>query len=449
MNRTEEFIRNVSVVRGKPLTDSVRLRTKCALLDYIGVTLAGLKEQRSKVDSLIESFANGSGEICPIGLERPMSMNNAAFLNGLNGHALDFDDGTNAGIIHLGSPLFSVLLALAQKYDFDGEALLKAAVLGYETSFTMARTIQPTHKQRGYHATGTCGMLGIAMAGSDVLGFDEEQTKRAFSIAAVSATGTLKVLEDSSELKPYNVGKAALLGLTALQMAKAGFLAADDSLSGVTGFLSQMYGSEDVEFKPALLDGTYAIEKAYIKPYAACRYTHPSIDIAKDLRAEALLSADEIDNVKIRTYSLAVKKHDHTDIPGAASAKMSIPYNFAVTYLTGKTGMDAFTPACLHDADVLALTKKISVAEDDEMTALFPGKTIATVELTAKDGRVMNGRSELPKGEPENPLSLDEAIEKFTSLAIYGGKTKEEATQIADAVFHVETELPRLLELLK
>lgn len=449
MNRTKEFIENIGAIRGREMSDSLRLRTKCALLDYIGVTLAGLREQNTKVESLIESFADEKGEIYPIGVHYPMSMNTAVFLNGLNGHALDFDDGTNAGIIHLGSPVFSVLLALAQKYDFDGEALLRAAVLGYETSFTMARSIQPTHKQRGYHATGTCGMLGIAMAGAEVLGFDAEQTERAFSIAAVSATGTLKVLEDGSELKPYNVAKAALLGLTALQMAKAGFLAADDSLSGVTGFLNQMYGSENVSFQPAMLDGTYAIEKAYIKPYAACRYTHPSIDIAKELREMPVLRAAEISSVKICTYSLAVKKHDHTDIPGAASAKMSIPYNFAVTYLTGKTGMDAFTPACLEDKDVLALTKKVIVEEDDEMTALFPGKTIATVEMRTVDGRVLTGRSELPKGEPENPLTLDETVEKFTSLALYGGKTKEEAEQIAQAVFNVETELPRLLELLR
>ncbi len=448
MNKIESFIKNVKQIENEEFTPSLRLRTKCALLDYIGVVFAGLKEYEDKVNTLADSFFDGEGTVYPIGISSPKSLNDAVFLNGLNGHALDFDDGTNAGIIHLGSPLFSVLLALAQKYDFDGEALLKAAVLGYEASFTMAMSIQPTHKQRGYHATGTCGMLGIAMAVSKVLGFNEEETKRAVSTAALSATGSLKVLEDSSQLKPYNVAKAALLGLIATQMAKAGFLVADDCFSGFTGFLSQMYGSEDVELVSSKLNGTLAIEKAYIKPYAACRYTHPSIDIAKDLRGEGI-NPDDIEKRKRKTYSLAVKKHDHTEILGSASAKMSIPYNFAVTFITGKTGMDAFTNDCLDSEAVKSLTKKVCVEEDDLMTRLFPNKTIATVEIITKDGKTYEGRSELPKGEPENPLTLEETVEKFTSLAIYGGKTKGEAEKIVDAVFNIETKLPELLELLR
>lgn len=447
MNRTDEFLNNLWTVMDKEIPEKVMKRAKLALLDYIGVTFAGLFVQSGKEEKLLDEFCVEKGGIYPVGMSKPMGMNEAVFLNGLNGHALDFDDGTNAGIIHLGSPIFSVLLALAQKYDIDGDRLLKAAVFGYEASFTMARSIQPGHKLKGYHATGTCGVLGIAVAASYALGLSKEEMKNVFSVAAVSASGTLKVLEDGSDLKPYNVAKSAVLGLTAFQMARAGFVGADDALSGIAGYLSQMFGDDKVEFVPMLLDGTYAIEKAYIKPYAACRYTHPSIDIAAELRVNSQLGVDDIESVNIKTYSLAVKKHDHTDIRGAASAKMSIPYNFAVTYLTGKTGMDAFTDEVLNDENVLKLTRKVAVEEDSYMTEVFPGKTIATVELKLKDGSVQNGISELPKGEPENPLTDEEAIGKFTSLAVFGGKTREEAEAVVAAVMN--NNLPELMSLLK
>lgn len=448
MNKTDLFLQRIDEVKAKEIPAEVLERTKLALLDYIGVTLAGLQEYRDKVNSLVESFSDREGDIRPVGLDIPMSMNNAVFLNGLNGHALDFDDGTNAGIIHLGSPLFSVLLALAQKYPVTGQQLLKAAVLGYETSFTMAMTIQPTHKQRGYHATATCGLLGIAVAVSELLGYTEKQRKDAFSTAAASATGTLKVLEDGSQLKPYNVGKTALLGLISTQMAAAGFDTADDALAGMAGFLCQMYGTEDVEFVSPLLNGTYAVQKAYIKPYAACRYTHPSIDVARELRAQGALPSDRIESIHIKTYALAVKKHDHTDIKGSASAKMSIPYNFAVTYVLGRTGMEAFTEDSLNDPEVQAITKKIVTTEDAGMTAAFPQETIATVEMVLKDGRVISGKSILPKGEPENPLTRQEAIDKFTALAVYGGKTEAQAAAIVEAVLQVETRLDELCRLL-
>lgn len=449
LSKLNSFINAIDIVKKTPIPFSVLFRAKFALLDYIGVTLAGYNDQRVKVNKLIHSLGDEIGRIYPIGISVPMGISSAVFLNGLNGHALDFDDGTNAGIIHLGSPIFSVLLALAQKYDFSGEELLRAAVVGYETSFTMARSIQPVHKQRGYHATATCGLLGIAMASSIVLGFDENKTKQALSTAALSATGTLKVLEDASQLKPYNVGKTALLGLVAVQMADAGFRGPEDAFSGVAGYLNQMYGNENIDFVPCLLDGTYAIEKAYIKPYAACRYTHPSIDVALELRKRRQVLEDDIDSVVIKTYMLAVKNHDHTEIKGSASAKMSIPYNFAVTYLTGRTGMDAFTPEILGSSSVQRLTGKIKVEEDAQMTSLFPKQTVASVSIKFRDGSVLEGRSILPKGEPENPMTEEEVIGKFTNLAVYGGKTMKHAREIVDAVMNVDSDLPALLSLLR
>ena len=75
---------------------------------------------------------------------------------------------------------------------------LRAAIIGYETAFTMAISIQPKHKAMGYHATGTCGILGISIAVSYMLDFSPAERKNAFAIAAVSATGMLKVLDDES-----------------------------------------------------------------------------------------------------------------------------------------------------------------------------------------------------------------------------------------------------------
>lgn len=446
MNKTELFLQHIDEVAEKEISDSLRLRFKLGLLDYIGVTFAGVKANGAKLTALTDMAEEG--QTPAIGIDKVMSMENTVYLNGLNGHTLDFDDGTNAGIIHLGSPLFSVLLPLAKKYNVPAERFIKAVILGYEASFTLAVTMQPLHKRMGFHATGVCGTLGIAIAVSEMLGYDKKQRKNALSAAAVAATGMLKVLDDGSDLKPFNVAKTALMGYTAAKMGKAGFNGPDDVFAGEIGFLQMMCGNENIEMKPMLLNGTYALEKAYIKPYAACRYCHPSIGAAINMHKQYNIVPADVDHIDIRTYNLAVKHHDHTTIAACGAAKMSIPYSVAVALTFGRAGMDEYTPEMIVRPDILELTKKVSVAEDDEMSANFPAKQTAVVKIYMKDGTVYTEQVDFPKGEPENPTSVEETREKYEPLTIYSGRTKEEADEIFEAVMDIENQFDKLLDII-
>ena len=241
MNQSEVFLAEINRIWDTPVPEPVMERARKSLLDYLAVTCAGAAFQREKLEAYLEFARPEEGAYKAIGTGINTALKEAVFLNGLNGHALDFDDGTNSGIIHLGSPVFSVLLPLAQRYGTGTEEMLRAAVTGYEASYTIAVSIQPGHKTMGYHATGTCGTLGATLAAACMLGFSEEERFQAFAAACVAASGMLKVLDDGSELKPYNVAKTALLSLTALQLAKAGFRGNADPLGG-RGFLIMMTG---------------------------------------------------------------------------------------------------------------------------------------------------------------------------------------------------------------
>ena len=425
-----------------------RLRVEQSLLDYCAVTCAGASFQSEKLNKYYAFAEPENGAYTAIGTGKKLVLKEAVFLNGLNGHALDFDDGTNSGIIHLGSPIFSLLLPLAQKYDIPLDKLLHAAVVGYETSYTMAVSIQPGHKALGYHATGTCGVLGAAIAASYMLDFTEEERFNAFATACVSATGMLKVLDDGSELKPYNVAKTSLLALTSIQLAKAGFKGHPDPLGGNRGYLKMMTGREDIELKPVMLNGTYAIEKTYTKPYASCRYTHPSIEAAIMIRNKNGLRAEDVESIYIKTYSLAVSGHDHTDIPGSYSAKMSIPYSVAVGFIYGKAGLQEFTDEMVRDRTVVELTKKVTVSADEEISAAFPEKQTAVVTLKTKDGRSFTESVDYPKGEPENPLTEKEFKDRYDGLFAYAGYDKSVSDRIYDYVMNCGNSVRELLEML-
>ena len=425
MNISEEYFCAIDEVAKREIPAEVMTRARCSLLDYLAVTCAGAAFQKEYLKRYFDFSQPESGDFKAIGTGRSLALKEAVFLNGLNGHALDFDDGTNSGIIHLGSPVFSLLIPLAQRYDKSIEEILRAAIIGYESSYTMAVSIQPQHKALGYHATGTCGMLGATLAASYMLGFSDEERYQAFATACVAASGMLKVLDDGSELKPYNVAKTALLSLTSLQLAKSGFKGHNDPLGGYRGFLKMMSGDEHTEIKHTLLNGTYAIMKSYTKPYASCRYTHPPIEAVIHLRNQYGITADHVRSIKVETYDLAVKGHDHTDIKGAYSAKMSTPYSTAVALIYGKAGLQEFEDSVLGNDIVNNLTKKIEVISDKELTSIFPDKQSAMVTITTIDGHNCSERVDYPKGEPENPLTDEEFRDRYEALMTYAEIDKD------------------------
>lgn len=445
MNISRIFFERIDEIAKREVPADVMARARRSLLDYLAVTCAGAAFQKEKLKEYYNFAQPEAGAFKAIGTGRNVALKEAVFLNGLNGHALDFDDGTNSGIIHLGSPIFSLLLPLCQRYDISVDDLLRAAIVGYEASYTMAVSIQPKHKALGFHATGTCGMLGATLAAAYMLGFTEEERFQAFATACVAASGMLKVLDDGSELKPYNVAKTALLSLSSLQLAKAGFKGHADPLGGYRGFLKMMSGDEQTELKPTLLNGTYAIMKSYTKPYASCRYTHPPVEAAIHLRNQYGITPEMVDKIKVETYNLAVSGHDHTDIQGAYSAKMSTPYSTAVALIYGKAGLQEFGEDVLNNPRVAALAKKVEVVANEEYSRIFPEKQTAVLTITAS-GKVFSERVDFPKGEPENPMSEEEFKTRYDALMEYGCVGKEVYETIYTKVYERHAKVEGLIQ---
>ncbi len=442
MNRSVDFLSAVDGVRKKEIPAEVLARARQSLLDYLAVTCAGAAFQREKLARYYTFAQPEPGAFRAIGTGKDLALKEAVFLNGLNGHALDFDDGTNSGIIHLGSPIFSLLIPLAQRHGVGVDAMLRAAVVGYEASYTMAVSIQPGHKAMGYHATGTCGTLGATLAASYMLDFTDEERFHAFAAACVAASGMLKVLDDGSELKPYNVAKTALLALTSLQLGKAGFKGHADPLGG-RGFFKMMTGKEDAELKPVLLGGTYAVMKSYTKPYASCRYTHPAVEAV--IRMRDKVRAADVEEIEVRTYDLAVGGHDHTSIPGSYSAKMSTPYATAAALLNGRAGLQEFSEEAVRGEEVLSLTKKVKVLADDALSAVFPGVQAAVVTIRTKNGEYAE-RVDFPKGEPENPLTDAEFRARYDGLMDFAGVDRTIGGAVFDTAYRADAKVDALIK---
>ena len=437
MNLTDRLMDLVFGIRYEDITDNALEKLRACLIDTLGVALAGAVDLKEKEERLLNLIDDGSQVVAPVGMSQKTSLAHAILVNGLSAHFLELDDGVRYGVIHPSAPLFAALIPIATVKGVSWEQFVLGAICGYETSIRLASAMQPSHYSRGYHPTATCCTLGVAVGIAVMLGYSKAEIKDAFSAASISAAGSLKVLENVSELKPYNCAKASLMGYYAAMMAKAGFKGPEDPLSGETGFLSMMSDACD-EDRLLGWDGTYAIEKVYLKPYASCRHTHPEIEAAFLIRQKEGYDAEEISAIRVKTYKGVLGKHDFNTVYGESSARMSIPYSLAVALATGKAGIAEFTEEYIEDPLIQRLTKMAVIEGDEELSRLVPDKRVAIVTVEQTDGKSFVNRVEYPKGEPENPLSEDELLAKFSSMTEHAGMNREQALQLFQTVMNEE-----------
>ena len=364
---------------------------------------------------------------------------------GLYSHVLELDDGHRKGAVHVGSTVFSALLAEAERKQMSSSDFLLGVMVGYEATVQLACAVQPGNKLRGYHATGTCGTVGAALGIAAALHYKEEQINTTLAAAVAGAAGVLEMQEDDSDLKPYNVGRAAMDAVAAAYIGRSGMKGPKDAIGGKRGFLKVMTDEPHPEYLTDFTSKTLCIEQVYQKVYAACRHAHPAIEAALALRDE--IAIDEIEHIKVQAYKLAVAGHDHKTVSSISSAKMSIPFSVAVALIKGDAGLQAFTEETVLDRRILDLAQKVDVVEDELLTAQSPAKRASIVVIQTSKGTYTK-QVDYPKGEPENPLSKEELEEKFRGLAMYGGLTMEECDVVIEEIWKDEFSIEKIMKII-
>ena len=439
-NITDRFLDSLMELSEQALSEKAVLQAKMSLIDYIACANIGEYLLHEENEAYVSNFQEETGISPVIGLGKKVTAVPAATLNGMNAHAAELDDGCRYGMFHPGAPIFSALLALAGSRKMDAKHFLKGVVTGYEAAIRLASAVQPGHKLRGYHASGTCGTIGAAIGLGAALDYSQEQMKTVLSAAATDSAGILQVMDDSSKLKPYNIGRAAAAAVNAACMGRTRLSGPEDILGGERGFLKVMAQDVQEEYLVKGLGDGYAMEAIYRKPYAACRHSHAAIEAALKLRESVLAEKMPVRRVEVSTYGLAVKGHNHIRISGPSSARMSIPYAVASALLYGEAGYQQFEGKYLSDQRLLELTEKVEVRESKELSALVPQKRAAVVRVETEK-KVFECRVDFPKGEPENPITKEELEDKYRSLMQAAGREKGAAEKLLGDIWELETKV--------
>lgn len=435
MNLTDKFVSNIIEFSKRQFGEEVVHHARKCYLDYLGCVLAGFRTNTDRLSNLRETGLLSSGECTVLGSNKKIAMRDAGFINGFNAHAMELDDGHRYAMLHVEAPLFSAMTALYEKEHLTAEEFYKGIIVGYEATVRASRAMQPWHKVRGFHSTGTCATIGVAMAVATVLNYTFEQTKSTLSAAASSAAGLLEMLADDSELKPYNVGRAVMDGLTAAYVGKIGLHSPNDIIGGVRGFLNVMTDTQNTAFltdfdekdKPCILGN-------FFKPYPACRHCHSTIDAAIQIAKHNVIMPSEITSIKIGTYKLALTGHDHTNVNSTKSAMMSIPYGAVVALCKKEAGLSQYKEDVVVSDEIQCLLNKVEIAEDVELTKLLPDIRGAVVEVETPS-KTYRARVDYSLGEPENPMSDNDIINKFSDLSLYYGLDHASSQRIVKGVF--------------
>ena len=411
MNLTDTFLSGL-IAKSQAISIAATRQAELCLLDYRGVVAGGAREMQKRHPEWFGALAAEPGRCTVWGTDRKTTLLNAALLNGFSAHVLELDDGHRLGMIHLGASVISAVLAVSEAENLSEDCIRKGVVMGYETAVRCARALQPGHKVRGYHVSGTCGTVGAALGCAFACGYTPEQMKSTLACAVTSAAGVLEIQEGASELKPYNLGRAAMDGVAAAMTGRLALPGPDDILGGKRGFLSVLTDESHPEILTDFSGADFCIEGVYRKLYAACRHCHPAIEAAVTLREEHHILPESIRSVEVHTYKLAVGGHDHKEVRGISSAKLSTPFSVALALVKGGAGLSDFSEENVNDAGILALARKVEVLEDAALTAVSPGIRAARVRVVTGAG-VYEKQVDYPKGEPENPVSESELSGKI------------------------------------
>jgi 2-methylcitrate dehydratase PrpD len=297
-------------------------------------------------------------------------------------------------------------LALAEHLDLSGREMLDAIVLGIEVSCRVGNAIYPDHYDRGWHITGSTGMLGSAAACARLLKLDLGKTQMALGIAASQPIGVRE--QFGTMTKPFHPGGAARVGLMSALMAQHGYTASRRALEAPRGLLQVFSDKTDWSEITGRLGQTWEIALNTYKPFACGIVIHPSIDACVQLRDKFGLKATDIERVSLRVHSLVLELTGKKTPTTGLESKFSVYHSCAVGLLYGQAGEHEYTDEVVNWPEVTALRAKVDAIVDDRID-----EAAADITILMNDGRELHLFVEHAIGSVERPMSDSQLQAKF------------------------------------
>ena len=392
---------------------------RIGIVDCVGVMLAGACEPAVGLVAGIATPAEGSND-APIAVNgMRYGAADAALINGVSAHVLDFDDVALAG--HPSSVLVPLIMAEGHVLQSSGQDAIEAYLVGYELWAHLAE-LEPGHlHDRGFHPTAVMGTLACAAAAARLNKLSEEQTAHALAIAASLAAGL--VANFGSMTKSLHAGRTAQSGIQAVRLAKSGYTGSLDALEHRTGFMRSFSPSGTPDLDAAAFKiGEHSMAARYgvnIKRYPTCYATHRAIDAMIDLAQHHDIDHDDIETIHVHTGITQRLMLRNTRPQTGLAAKFSMEFAMASAAIVRRVGLHELTDDFVGRADIQSMLERVDVTvNEDKASADLPVAPFDLVWVTMRDGRELrHDPVEHARGSWQLQLERSELAEKFNECA--------------------------------
>jgi 2-methylcitrate dehydratase PrpD len=315
-----------------------------------------------------------------------------------------------------GAILLAAGLAVAQERGLTGRDLLTAFIAGSEVMIRIGRATRHTNEQRGFHAPGTTGPFGGAIAVGKLLGFDAGKMTNALGIAGSLCCGLMEFARSGTGamVKRLHLGRAAESGVLAASLVADGFTGPVSVIEGEHGFLRVFCRDTDDGELLRGLGQTWSTRTILMKRFACHISAHTSVQAILDLRAEHGFSGNDVAAIRIAGNEKMAKVNNIPRPKDVMMGQYSIPFSVALAHFRDPRDPRSFDEGAFNDAAIRSLCERVTITvasgHHDHATLR------AEVEVELKDGRVLRKTVEDFKGTPESPLDRAGVRERFMLL---------------------------------
>ena len=444
------------------LPEDVVHEVKRYMYDSIGCAYGGYHTRDVNIFRDIYMDIGGKGESTVLGFGDKLPAVNVTLINSLMVRALDFNDIYWKDDPSHPSDIIPAAWSVGELVNANMKHVIVAIVLAYEFEQRLCLFAKPGVRERKWHHATLTQFVSPIVAGK-LLGLNVDQMVYAIGISGCHnhtigcpTAGKLTMMKNTVDPMAVQSGVFAAL------LAKNGYSGTEKIFEGKEGFMDAFIGwnAKDETLNPTDMEGrdglsswswdvdaligglgeSYKIMECGMKAFPTEALTHTHLSCLLNAMNGNDLDYTDIKEVKVTCFAQAYDiLFDPTKYrpESRETADHSLPYCLAAAMVDKKITTESFSDEKLSDPRIFEVIDKIKGEPSQEFEKMFPEKQPSKVVVTTNDGRQFEEYLEYPKGDPREPMTMDDLENKFNSLAGEKFDAKSKA-QIKENIFNCD-----------